>query len=414
MIINNYVPIVKAYIDPGAGSAIFAVAIGLISIFIYGLKGLLIKIKTGIGIKRNDTSTHIPFAIYTDSKRYWNVFEPICNEFEKRQVCLKYLTQSKDDPVFNKKYNFINPEFIGEGNKGIAKMNFLNADIVISTTPSLDVYQWKKSKNVKLYVHVTHACNDITSYRMFGSDYYDVILVNGQYQIDQVRKLEKIRNLPKKECKVVGLPYFDEIKKRIGINNKNKNEIPVVLVAPSWGESSLINKYGHLLIDKLIETGYKIIIRPHPQSFISEKNKINELMEMYPTLEWNTDNDNFDILNKADILISDFSGIIFDFAIAFEKPIIYTNSGFDSLVFDSTWLDEIPWTFKTLPEIGEELNKENINNIKNIIEGCLNNSKYKSAIEKAKLEAWANIGDSTKLIVDYLINKEKELGGKQC
>ena len=214
MITNEFVPIAKAYIDPGTGSAIIAILLGLISAIIYGIKGLLVKITSGIFVNKERKEEHIPIAIYTDSKRYWNTFKPICDEFEKRETNIKYLTQSRDDPVFDEKYRYIMPEFIGEKNEGITKMNHLNADIVLTTTPSLNVYQWKRSKNVKWYVHIMHACNDLILYRMFGVDYYDAVLVNGQFQINDIRKLEKLRNLPEKECNVVGLVYFDNIKKR--------------------------------------------------------------------------------------------------------------------------------------------------------------------------------------------------------
>ena len=84
---------------------------------------------------------------------------------------------------------------------------------MLSTTPSLDVYQWKRSRDVSWYVHIPHAPNDITLYRMFGIDYYDAILLSGEYQVEQVRKLEKLRGLPEKELKLVGIPYMDEMKK---------------------------------------------------------------------------------------------------------------------------------------------------------------------------------------------------------
>ena len=35
-------------------------------------------------------------------------------------------------------------------------------------------------------------------------------------------------------------------------------------------------------IDELIATGYNIIIRPHPQTFVSEKEMIENLMKDYP------------------------------------------------------------------------------------------------------------------------------------
>jgi CDP-glycerol glycerophosphotransferase (TagB/SpsB family) len=63
---------------------------------------------------------------------------------------------------------------------------------------------------------------------------------------------------------------------------------------------------------------------PHPQSFILEKELVDRLMAKYSDIEWNRDTDNFDALNRSDILILDFSGVVFDFALVLNKPVIYT------------------------------------------------------------------------------------------
>ena len=57
--------------------------------------------------------------------------------------------------------------------------------------------------------------NDITSYRMFGLDYYDAIMLSGEYQVQQIRDLEKIRDLSAKDVVKVGIPYMDEMAKRL-------------------------------------------------------------------------------------------------------------------------------------------------------------------------------------------------------
>ena len=409
MITELYAPIVKAYIDPGTGSMLFTILIGLISAGIYALRGLFIKLKTFSKKDKTVANNNIPFVIYTDSKRYWNVFKPICDEFEDRKISISYCTQSEDDPCFKEDYKYINREFIGEGNKGIMKMNLLNADIVLSTTPSLDVYQWKRSKNVKYYVHYPHMCGDLTLYRMFGLDYYDAVLISGDFEEKQVRDLEELRHLPAKEIKDVGITYFDSMKQRLDSATKYHNDVPVILLAPSWGPSSILNKYGEKFIDALISTGYKIVVRPHPQSYVSEIKMIESLTNKYPNIEWNRDNDNFDILNKADILISDFSGVVFDYSLVFDKPVIYVNGEFDDSIYDAWWLEDKPWTFDILPSIGQELTEDNISNIKSVIDECLNDNKYKQGRAEARRQGYTNIGNASKLIVDYLVNKQKEV-----
>ena len=152
---------------------------------------------------------------------------------------------------------------------------------------------------------------------MFGIDYYDAILLSGQYQVEQVRALEKLRALPAKEIVKVGIPYMDDMLARLHADPPLPEHERTVLLAPSWGESAILKKYGGRIIDTLLATGYHIIIRPHPQSFRSEQDMMERLMRAYPDspqLEWNRDADNYDVLRRSDILISDFSGVIFDFS----------------------------------------------------------------------------------------------------
>ena len=189
------------YIDPGTGSMLFSIIIGIAGVAVFAARGLWIKLKflfTGGRSKGNSADT-MPICIFSEGKRYWHIFKPVCDEFEKRGKDIWYLTATDDDPALTAGYKHIHPEFIGEGNKAISKMNLAKATLVLSTTPSLDVYQWKRSKNVKYYVHILHMPNDVTTYKMLGLDFYDAVLLSGQYQADEIRRLEKIREIPAKE-----------------------------------------------------------------------------------------------------------------------------------------------------------------------------------------------------------------------
>lgn len=404
---------VYAYIDPGTGSMLFSILIGVIGAAIYSLRVLFIKLKFKLsGGKTKIEEDRVPFVIFSDNKRYWNIFEPICREMNERGKEVLYITASLDDPVFDCKYGNIKAECIENENRLFSRLNFLKATVFLSTTPGLDVYQWKRSKEVKYYVHIPHAANDITLYRMFGIDYYDAILLSGDYQINDVRTLEKLRGLPEKELVKVGIPYMDEMAIRLEQSPYVVKHPKTVLLAPSWGKSAILGIYGGKIIDSLLETGYHIIIRPHPQSFTSEKELMEKLMKKYPEsdqLEWNRDVDNFDVLNRSDIMISDFSGVIFDFALIYDKPVIYTKSNFDLGVYDAWWLDTPLWTLSALPRIGCELNDGNMRNIKELIDTCISDSQYVDGRKEVKEETWAYFKEGAKRTADYLINKYDEL-----
>lgn len=396
------------YIDPGTGSMLFSLFIGIATAAVFGAKALFVKLKfilSGGKASSDEQKDVIPYVIFSDHKRYWNVFGPICEEFEKRKIPLVYYTASEDDPVFKQNYSFVKPEYLGEGNKPYAKLNFLKADKVIATTPGLDVYQWKRSKGVKTYIHVPHSVDDLSSYRMFGLDHYDVVLANGTNQPECLHKLEAMRNQNPKDIPVVGCTYMDSLKKKFdNAPAKNKNDKTVVLVAPSWGASAILAKFGDKLLTELSKTDFEIVVRPHPQSITSEKNILETLQNKFQNtnISWNFDNDNFDILNKADIMITDFSGVIFDYTFIFNKPVIYADTNFDKMPYDADWFDEPMWSLRVLPSLGVKLEEKDFSNLSNIIKETINSKGLEASRAKVRDEAWQCRGNAAKNIVDYI------------
>ena len=355
--------------------------------------------------------------IFTDSKRYWNLFRPICEELEKRHQKALYLTASEDDPALSETYEYVKTEFAGSGNRAFARMNMIRADVVLSSTPGLDVYQWKRSRDVKKYVHIPHGIYDFGTYRMFGLDYYDTILLAGPFQGKTVRATEKERRLPEKELRVVGMPYMDEMLKRAqsGSPEPGSSDPKTVLLAPSWGKSAILSRYGDKIFESLLKTDYHIIVRPHPQSFTSEAELMERLQAKYPDsdrLEWDRKSDNYDSLSRADVLISDFSGVVFDYAFVFEKPVIYADTSFDPKPYDASWVEGPMWHETVLPKIGVQLTEENAENIGEVIRECLDSGELKENIRKVREESWQCVGESAVKVVDYLAETIEAAGQK--
>ncbi len=400
----------KLYIDPGTGSMMFALLIGLLGIMRYFLKGFVIKLKYYVNNKdqKETKKNKTPLVVFSDDKRYWQVFEPIIRELNNRQFPVTYLTFSDDDPGLQKSDSLFTSKYIGKGNKAFSKLNFLDAILVLSTTPGLDVYQWKRSKDVKYYIHIPHMVSELTTYKMFGTAFYDSLLLSAKYQLNDCRELEKVYGLPEKECVIVGIPYLDEKLKRLK-KEKTKSDEITILVAPSWGKNSLLNRFGKKLIDELIKTGYKIVIRPHPQSFQSEKELLDDLMISYPDLEWNRDTDNFDVLNKSDLMVSDFSGVIFDYVLVFDKPVISTYENFDKSQYDAWWLDTPIWSSINIPKVGPILTERSFPNLKEMINNALKDKKYENNRREIQKEAWSYKGEGAKRAADFLIHKYLEV-----
>ena len=407
----------RFYIDPGTGSMLFTILIGVLGAAFYSARMLFIKLRYRLGGgKVEELDKKIPLVIFSDGKQYWKVFAPICKELSARGQEVVYYTMSEDDPALSANLPGMTAEFIGEDNRAFTKLNFLKANVVFSTTPGLDVYQWKRSKDVDFYVHIPHAPNDITLYRMFGIDYYDAILLSGDYQVKQIRQMEAKRELPAKDVVTVGIPYMDDMAARLESVGEAESHERTVLLAPSWGDSALFGVYGGKIIEKLLETGYHVIVRPHPQSFKSEKELMDKLMEKFPNsdkLEWNRDSDNFEVLRRSDILISDFSGVTFDFSLIYDKPVIYTTPNFDLGPYDAWWMEEPLWTTTILPHIGAELTEDKMDSLKELIDTCIEDPRYAEGRKKAKAETWVNAGAGAKKVADYLQEKLATLTEKK-
>ena len=402
------------YIDPGTGAMLFSLATGLLSALWFGARKRYMSTKymaTGKAVKDKAKKD---IVVYGEDKRYWTTFKGILEELDKSGLSVTYLAGSDDDPLLKESYQHVETKVIGMGNKAYARLNFLNAYICLATTPGLGVYQWKRSRNVEWYAHITHSLGGGTAYRMFGTQFYNAVLLCSDVFTPLHRELEKKRGSASKEIVTVGQTYMDYLMERKEQTPAPAHEVTTVLVAPSWGVTSLLNKFGDALIDRLVATGFDITLRPHPQSFINEKELMERLQEKYPESErfhWNRDADNFSVLNRSDIMISDFSGVIFDYVFVFGRPVIYAGGLPDDKVQDEAWLDGVYWGKKALPQIGRELKEAEIPLVGSIITEMTHSEKYVVSIQKARDIYWQNRGHASEAVADYLIRKCESLKG---
>ena len=137
---------------------------------------------------------------------------------------------------------------------------------------------------------------------------------------------------------------------------------------------------------------------------------LTRLQERYKdnkNITWDFERDNIYSMKKSDIMISDFSGIIFDYTFLCDKPVMYVKASMDFRPYDAYDINEgkETWTFTTLEKIGIELKEEEFQNIENIIKSASDSTELATARKTAKEEAWMNINESGKLIADFMIKK---------
>ncbi len=129
------------------------------------------------------------------------------------------------------------------------------------------------------------------------------------------------------------------------------------------------------------------------------------------SIEWDDEHDNFGSLSRADVMITDFSGVIFDYAFIFAKPVIYTDTGLDTAPYDAAWLEEPVWRLKVLPQLGEELQEKDFDSIKELIDKVLADDHYQAGRKSLSEMAWQKKGKAAQNVADYISARKEDKDG---
>ena len=411
-----------AYLDPGTGSMLFSIILGIAATSFFVLKSLIFKmvhLPALLNGQKLQVDSGFRIVFYSEGGFYWPVFQPALEELSKYGVPVLYLTDDEKDTAFTSEIENVSVQFSGKGAKAFFHLNRLKADIVVMTTPGLDIMQIKRSKGVRHYINITHAAGGCAEYRTYGLDYFDTVLTGGDADIAMIRELESKRPIKKKNLEAVGCTYLDVIRRNLNsdnfkVNRYFDNDRKTVLISPTWGNHGLLLLRGEKLFQLLIEkTDYNIIVRPHPQSFISELEMIEPLKKKYSDsrrIYWDRDKSNLNSLAQADIMISDFSGIIFDNLFIFGKPVISHISGYDKRGKDAMDLEDDPWNVRILREIGTNIDDDNIDSLPDILRENLSRSRdLSSVVDKLRKDMDKYPGESGKRCAEYIFNLYKTI-----
>ena len=316
-----------AYIDPGSGSLLVSAIVGMFITVAFSVKKFFYSFLAFVTQKKskysNDFSGKIVF--FNEGRNYWRVFLPVLKEMEKSGQEHIYITADPKDPILEQDLKHTECYALDNMNQAILFMNDIKADVVIMTTVQLNILTLKRSKHVRHYSHLFHTPADIHSYKRFAFDYFDSILCCNEFQMESLRHLEKKRNKKTKQLYPTGCTYYDLDKSVALPVKKKKSKHKTVLLAPTWGEKSLLGENAISIIDNVISAGHKIIFRPHPQSKISDKEileKINLKFGENPKYEEDTKIEFHDSLAQSDFVICDVSGFIYDCILLYRKPVV--------------------------------------------------------------------------------------------
>lgn len=401
------------YLDPGTGSLLLYAIVGITTTVLFALRGFWYSMRSKLFLGKKGAVKEMPGLVFqSEGGKYWQVFQPVLKVLDKYDIKYGFVTPDKNDPVFTSGLKNVVAVCPGKELMTLSYMNRIKARIVVSTTPQLDVYMLKRSKHVGKYVHLFHAPADIGMYEMYAFDNYDVILCAGAYQKEALRSIEKNRHEKAKELLDTGCTYYDYMLEELKKLPQKQDEGLTVLYAPAWGERSSVVKYGTAVIDRLAEAGIRVIFRPHPQMYVSDKETIaavEEKIKGNSLIELDRNRTAAASMARSHAMVTDISGVIFDYVLLFEKPIFLVNAEYNLGGYDVIDIDGGKvWDVDKSKEITRIIKPEEIQNLVSIVKSEMGNSDvYRDKIRKIKDEEIYNFGHAGETAAAQLVEMIK-------
>jgi len=246
------------------------------------------------------------------------IIETLVKKYPKE---VYYVSSDINDKIDNLDVENI---FIGKGLLMNIFFLIIRAQYMFLTLTDLNNHVVKKTNNVDKYIYYFHAPVSTTkAYTATAFDNYDIILCNGDYHLDEIRKRESIKKIKKKKLIKTGYFYFDYIN-----NKKNiQTEANEILIAPSWNynQKNFVNENLEEIIQSVLDKGYIVKFRPHPESFKRSMLTINSFREKFSNQKFLLDEttENINSMLNAKCLITDSSGIAIEFVLLFKRPALY-------------------------------------------------------------------------------------------
>jgi hypothetical protein len=268
-------------------------------------------------------------VVYSEGGASWPHLGPVVESLLRRgDVPVAYVSSSYDDPGVALRHPSLVSFVIGDRKVRTLFFQSLQAKVVLMTMPDLQTFHIKRSARVGRYVYLHHSLvSSHMAYRNGAFDHFDTVLCAGPHHVAELRAIEALKGLPPKELVPHGYGRLDTLLAQRGPDQRLGGR-PVVVVAPSWGPEGLLERHAEPLMQALATCDWEVIVRPHPQTLrlapaaiacVASWCKRASNLRLERSVAGN------ESLQRAHVMVSDWSGAAFDFALGLERPVLFVD-----------------------------------------------------------------------------------------
>ena len=310
-------------------------------------------------------------CFYSERDIYYRYFEGYIDYvLSKSDLDICYLTSDPDDPVFDSDNPRIKVFYIHH--LLVATFQRLDARVLVMTMPDLDSYHLKKSRNPVKHVYMFHGVGSIhLQYNKKAFDSYDTIFCLGPYDRKELLRAEEIYNLPAKELLETGYVWIEKIFRAHQKYRAAGDGARRILVAPSWHDDNILALCLTELLAAFENSAYQVTLRPHPETIKRKRRLIQSIqrqIEGRPNVTLELNMVSAMSIHQADLLITDWSAICFEYAFGTERPVLFIDTPCKVNNPDYRELGIEPIEFSARAEIGRALALEELGTLTTTID----------------------------------------------
>ena len=357
----------------------------------------------------NVVNKHLVF--YSESSGFYKYYRDYIDQLlKKTKMNIHYITSDPDDAIFKKAEEEprIRAYYIGE-NKLITLMMKMDTYIMAMTMPDIENYHIKRSyvrKDIE-YLYMMHGIGSNSMLLRKGAlDHYDTIFCCGEHQDIEIRETEQIYGLPEKKLVDVGYPLIDSMRAEYNKKEHPEHERKKILIAPSWQKDNIVDSCLEELLDSLRDKDYDIIVRPHPQEVRHKKEYMENLKKQYAPagIEIQTDFSSDNPVMEADLLITDWSDISWEYAFTTLRPVLFINTPMKVMNPEYDKISLTPMNITLRDKAGLSLDTDRIGEASEKAAYLLSHrDEYRKTIGELAEKYMYNLDRSAEIGSDYII-----------
>lgn len=275
-------------------------------------------------------------VFYSESSGFYKYYRRLIEALlDSGKVTIHYVTSDPKDAVFKMDNPRFKPYYI-DNNRLITLFMLVDADIMVMTMPDLESFHLKRSyvrKDME-YIYMYHGLlSGRGTLRDHALDAYDTLFFSEKNQRENFIVYAKKAGLPERNFVNFGYSVIDDMSEKVKELRAAEapHECPRILIAPSWQADNILESCLPVVLEQLSKKKFDITIRPHPQyirRFAPRLEQIKSDCAKYlgEHCRFEMDFSSNETVYTADVLMTDWSGIAYEYALSTERPVLFIHT----------------------------------------------------------------------------------------